>query len=131
MRSFSPNQAIGFVFIWVFGWAFFGLLARRMRDKSKLARLDMAHKERMTAMEKGIPLPELPDLEHHFGKGRDIRQTLLLGGILCIFLGAGTILAFVLAPNQNLRDLWTVPLPLIFLGAGQLLYRYLTSDRTR
>ena len=131
MRNFSPNEAIAFVFIWVFGWAFFGLLARRMRDKGKLARLEMAHKERMTAMEKGIPLPELPDLEHHFGKERDIRQTLLLGGILCIFLGAGTILAFVLAPNQNLRDLWTVPLPLIFLGAGQLLYRYLTSDRTR
>jgi len=131
MRDFGPPQEIALLFIWVFGWAFFGLLARRMRDKGKLARLEMAHKERMAAMEKGIPLPELPDLEHHFGRGRDPRQTLLLGGILCIFLGAGTMLAFLLAPNLNLRDLWPVPLPLIFLGAGQLLYRYLTSDRTR
>jgi len=86
MRTFGAQEAAIFVLIWIFGWAFFGLLARRMRDKAKLARLEMAHKERMAAMEKGIPLPELPDLEHHFGRGRDPRQSLLLGGILCIFM---------------------------------------------
>src|SRR5712671_2101149 len=110
MRTFGAQEAAIFVLIWIFGWAFFGLLARRMRDKAKLARLEMAHKERMAAMEKGIPLPELPDLEHHFGRGRDPRQSLLLGGILCIFIGVGTMLAFFLAPNLNLRGLWTVPL---------------------
>ena len=49
-----------FSLIWVFGWVILLLLAWHLRAARRQRRLELQHKERMMAMEKGIPLPELP-----------------------------------------------------------------------
>ena len=52
-----------FTLFWVFGWVILLLFAWFVRSGRQQRRLELAHKERMMAMEKGIPLPELPDYE--------------------------------------------------------------------
>jgi hypothetical protein len=49
-----------FSLIWVFGWVILLLVAWHMRSSRRQRQLELQHKERMMAMEKGIPLPELP-----------------------------------------------------------------------
>lgn len=84
-----------FVLLWVFGWVILLLVAWHLRGLRRRHQLELAHKERMMAMEKGIPLPELPP---HDEPGRPtlaaeiVRQIRLnprwpLGiGALCIML---------------------------------------------
>lgn len=86
-------------------------------------RLEIVHQERMVAMEKGIPLPELP-LDSQTKKPGDPRAP-LLHGVVWTALGFGGVIALFLIPNGV--PLWPLPLPLMFLGVGLMLYYALAS----
>jgi hypothetical protein len=90
-------------------------------------RLELIHQERVAAMDKGIPLPELPLEEVRTPPSRDPRAP-LLHGLVWTALGGGGMLALALigAP-QHTPELWPLPLPLFFLGIGLLLYYALAS----
>ena len=82
-------------------------------------------------MEKGVPLPEFPDLhgqesriEVRFEKTNP-RWPLGLGAI-CIMMGFGVMGAFLLSHDHDLWNLWSMGLLGIFFGAGLVLYYYLT-----
>jgi len=49
-----------FSLFWVFGWVILLLVAWQLRSSRRERKVERQHKERMMAMEKGIPLPELP-----------------------------------------------------------------------
>ena len=46
-----------FALVWVFGWVLLLMLIWHLRGRRRERRMEMIHKERMMAMEKGIPLP--------------------------------------------------------------------------
>jgi hypothetical protein len=115
--------------VWVFGWVAFVFGLSLQRQKSRNRRFEMLHQERMAAIEKGIPVPELPDFEAMEEQTRLRRRSgsMLLPGILMLALGTGTMTALKLSPDPDLQQVWILPLPLVFLGAGFLLYYALTK----
>ncbi len=97
----------------------------------KRRRLEMLHQERMAALEKGVPLPELPELEPPPRpappKGDYPNATLLLG-IILLCAGVGGMGGFAFSPP--LQKYFSIPLPLALVGFGLILYHYLTPKRT-
>lgn len=94
-------------------------------------RLEIVHNERLAAMEKGIPLPELPLDPPSLTKPSDSRAP-LIHGIAWLALGIGGMAALLLVgPVPDGPALWPLPLPMVTLGGGLVLYYALASDRTR
>ena len=91
-------------------------------------RLDILHMERVAAMEKGIPLPELP---LDAPKRLPDPKAPLLHGIVWSALGVGGMLVLRWGPWPNGSQLWPLSLPLTLLGIGLMLYYALASDRAR
>jgi len=121
-----------FVILWVFGWATIFLVARYQRARRKEQMLDRIHKERMLAMEKGIPLPELPDYERLLGGLSQAARSARINprwplGIAAIVTAAGIGLSAVLWLLDGIaRDAWPVGLLGVFLGVGLCLHYRLT-----
>jgi hypothetical protein len=94
-------------------------------------RLEVIHQERLAAMDKGIPLPELPIDPPPAPKANDA-AAVLLHGIVWLALGGGAMLAaYMTMARWNGQDLWPLLLPLVFLGGGLVLYYVLASGRDR
>ena len=105
------------------GWLYYKHVGRQRR-------MEMIHKERMAAMEKGIPLPEFPLDPTMIQKVPDPR-TPLLHGIAWFSLGLGFVVALLLmGPLPNGQAIWMMPMPLVYLGAGLILY-YVLATRKR
>ena len=125
---------------WVFGVAAVLLIAWHMRNKRRLEKLQIIHEERMKAMEKGIPLPEFPELE-------ETESNIIIGnalasnieskpwnprwplgvGALLIMGGAGTAVAMRLSEDHGFHnELWPFGLVAVFVGVGMFLFYALT-----
>ena len=128
--DFIFEQLIGLA--WVFGAAFIFLFVKILNTRQYQIKLDFIHKERMAAMEKNIPLPELPEYDKPaaamtllnfvrlnprwpLGAG----ATLILGGI-------GLALALLLSGDGYHRQVWSFSFIPIFLGFGLFLHYRLT-----
>ena len=108
----------------IVAYLYFKHLARQQR-------MEIIHQERLVAMEKGIPLPELPLDPISVPTPQDPRE-ILIHGIAWTAMGGGGMLALLLVwPQANDLVLWPLPLPLLFLGIGLILYYALASDRAR
>jgi hypothetical protein len=106
----------------------FGLLSSREKQR----RLELIHQERMAAIEKGVPLPELPEFE---SPNRPRLQKIypdaaLIWGIILLSVGAGGMGALALSRKPELHDYWSMPLPLALAGVGLLLYHLLAHRHT-
>ena len=99
------------------------------RHIERQRRLEIVHQERLAAMEKGIPLPELPLDPPKVPKPPDPRSS-LIHGIVWSALGGGAMLALRLI-GRDAPVLWPLPLPIAFLGIGLMLYYALASERAR
>ncbi|HSC25690.1 MAG TPA: DUF6249 domain-containing protein [Vicinamibacterales bacterium] len=121
--------------VWVFGFVIVLLVAWHLRQRRQIERLNMIHAERMKAMEKGIPLPELvtPDDDGGSGFGVSLRAAAWnprwpLGvGALLVMGGLGTSVAFRLSSVDFHRELWPFGLIGVFLGVGMFFYYALTK----
>lgn len=105
--------------------AFLGYTYLKFREKQRF--VDILHQERLAAIEKDIPLPELP-IEPLFvrtARPPDFRVGLLIGIVLVCF-GLGSMLALWLLPGS--RTYWPAPLPIAFLGGG-LLFAFSAGSR--
>lgn len=101
------------------------------RHTGRQRRLEIVHEERQAAMEKGIPLPELPLDPPSTPRPSDPREP-LLHGIVWTALGGGAMLAFLWnGATIAGSPLWPLPLPLALLGVGLILYYALGQDRSR
>lgn len=121
---------------WVFGWAIVVLIFMYLRNKKRQKTLELIHKERLAAMEKGIPMPEWPDydingkgiLAESLRSGRSQNPKASLGaGAILVMTGAGICLAFYLAGIADLRQIWSVGLILVFTGIGLFIHYFLTK----
>jgi hypothetical protein len=100
-----------------------------LKHVERKRRLEIVHQERVAAMEKGIPLPELPLDPARVPRPMDPRVP-LLHVIACTALGFGGVAALlIVGPLPNMPTLWPFALPLMFLGIGLILYYVLVSDR--
>jgi hypothetical protein len=100
------------------------------RHIERQRRLEIAHQERLTAMEKGIPLPEFPLDPPKVPTPPDPRDT-LIHGIVWLALGGGAMLTLrLIGPQANAPILWPLPLPIALLGIGLILY-YALAARPR
>lgn len=90
-----------------------------LKNKTRLRRLEVIHQERLAAMDKGIPLPELP-IDPPEPPSSAGGKVLLHGVVWLAFSLGGMIVLYLILP-PNLHKLWVTPLPLTFLGIGLAL----------
>lgn len=111
--------------IWVFGVAAVVIITWNLRSKRRLEKLQLIHQERMKAMEKGIPLPEFPELDDSSGWPARWNPRWPLGiGALLIMGGLGTSTAMLISGEFD--DVWSFGLIGVFVGAGFFLHYLLT-----
>ena len=92
-----------------------GTLGRYLRESKVTRMYEMIHVERLKAMEKDIPLP---DLGHD-----DIGLVFLFGGV-----GVLAGLRWVLVPEAS--ELWPLGFIPVMVGLGLLLFHQLTRGYT-
>lgn len=124
------DAAIALAAILAFVWGMKYVHTRKRQEERQ-----MIHRERILAMEKGIPLPEFPIEEDDSAKStfieisnasRSLLPKLTLGcGLIVLFLGTGLLVALKLSPDDKMRDMWTLSFIPIFAGVGFLFYHVL------
>ena len=127
------DAALAFAALLTFFLGAFYLKQKKLEQKRELL-----HRERMLAMEKGIPLPEFPEAaeaQDQLILARITQSTsgffrnFPLGlGLVLLFGGAGVVTAFMISTQAELHDFWTLGLIPVFLGAGLILYYLLTRE---
>jgi len=111
-----------FAAVWVFGWVIVIVTVWHLRGKRRDWRLQLIHKERLAAMDKGIPLPELPGYEDPPRPRRAWHPKWpLAAGIILIFGGAGSMVALMLSGEDYHRRVWSMGLIPVFVGVGLIL----------
>lgn len=119
----------------VLALAALGIAYLYFRHRERQRRMEIVHEERIAAMDKGIPLPELPLDPPKLPKPPDPRGP-LIHGIVWLAFGAGAMVTLRLfgplsTPFGPLSTLWPLPLPLALLGGGLILFYVLASERAR
>jgi hypothetical protein len=122
-----------FSLFWVFGWVILLLVAWQLRASRRERKVERQHKERIMAMEKGIPLPELPADEE---PGRRSILAEVVGAIrinprwplgsLFVMLGIGISAALALSQEDYHYRVWSFGLIPVFFGLGLMLHYALT-----
>lgn len=101
---------------------------------------ELARRERIAAIERGLDpakLPPLPIAEtdddllsrYHPGAPKRRAQGLMVGGIITLFAGAGISMFLLLIKPDNDQAVWGVGLIPAFVGAGLLLSAWLVWPR--
>jgi hypothetical protein len=100
-----------------------------VRSGRRQRRIEIIHAERMAAIEKGIPLPELPDYEALSDVALRARASSAVNprwplgvGAVCLMLGIGLSLALWLSGDDYHNQIWPFGLIGVFLGAGLMLH---------
>jgi hypothetical protein len=96
----------------------------------KLRKLDNFHRERLAALEKGLPPPEIPTEPPKLvpPPAKPMPNAALLTGIItsAVSLGAMAVL-FVTLPEPA-HNFWILPLPVLLVGFGLMLFHFLKND---
>jgi hypothetical protein len=98
--------------------------------QSRSKRLEIIHRERLVAMEKGIPLPEFP-LEPAQNPRLPDPHVLPIMGTVFLSLSVGAMIVLYRILEGEAHGFGVSPLPLAFLGAGLLAFHFLKSDASR
>ena len=105
------------------------LVGRSIREKSRLKESEMVHRERIEAMQQGLPVPELSEVPTT-GSGASVRisrhsihwfrAVSLALGLFFLFIGIGMCFAFSI--GEEFRDVWTIGMIPAMAGIGLLLF---------
>lgn len=99
-----------------------------LKTTERQRRLDILHAERLAAMDKGIPLPEVPiDPPPSAWRRPPDPKTPLVIGIVLFGFAAGTMVT--LAVVMQGRPAWALPLPIAMMGLGLILFYLLSAER--
>jgi hypothetical protein len=105
--------------------AIYGYYYLRFRERQR--RLELIHQERIVAMDKGIPLPELP-IDPPPQPNVSSQHVPLILGIMLTAFGGGMMITLGFVASE--RPLWPFPLPLALMGGGLILYHLLAVERS-
>ena len=118
-----------------------GITAGIVRTLGRQRLVELAHRERIAAMERGIdpaklpPLPELSlgDSELYGGswvqRAKHRAQGLMVGGVITTFAGAGLAAFLLILRPDGGEPVWAVGLIPLFVGAALLLSAWLVWPR--
>lgn len=104
----------------------FGYL--NLKFRTRIRRMEIVHQERLIAIEKDFPLPELsldPPLPP---PAPDPHVPLILGVVLLAF-GGGSMIALRFYDEPSAQRLWVMPLPVALIGLGLILIYPLIRPR--
>ena len=137
----------GTVFVWlILGSLALALLARHLRARQRLRLYEMAHQERMLALEKGLPVSDIPSgsefdawldgrsPERLLDRGWDRRVTLGIG-LVMLFASIGALLWAWMLSFTATRDAVEVRIAAaaavipLMASLGMLLYHRLTAPK--
>ena len=107
------------------------LVGRNIKAKTRLKENEMIHRERIEAMQKGLPVPpypELPSVEPSTRAVDWVRMISLVLGLLFLFTGIGMCAAFLIEPDW--REVWPMGLVPAMAGIGFLLFYNLSRGFT-
>ena len=122
---------------WVFACAAVLIVVWHLRSKRRMEKLTLIHHERMKAIEKGVPLPEFPELTeeakmHQFDRvftPPKLNPKWPIGvGAVVMMGGLGYLVAMMLSNDSEMAKLWSIGMIPIFIGFGLVLYYYLTRS---
>jgi hypothetical protein len=103
-----------------------------LKHKERIRRLELVHQERLAAMDKGVPLPELPLDPVRIPRAPNPHAPLVIGiGLTMFSLGGMITLRLVPAAILWGPEFWLAPLPIGLMGIGLMLYYALFGRRTR
>ena len=124
----------------VFGLIVLGILADHVRQKRKIRQQEMLQRERLAAMEKGLPIPDwdpaLLDEEGAVSASPEVMQRrrewfrfiTLWTGLVLVFGGIGMFAGFRLSWEEDFRDIASLGALPFFTGLGLLLFYFLTHQ---
>lgn len=122
---------------WVFACALVLIVIWHLRSKRRMEKMGLIHEERMKAIEKGVPLPEFPELSEE-AKMQQFDQVFTppklnprwpIGvGAVIIMAGLGLLVAMMLSGDREMVKLWSIGLIPISFGFGLVLYYFLTRQ---
>ena len=126
--------------VWVFGWTIVivWVLQKRAARRQDLTR--MIHEERLKAMEKDLPIAELPELnleeaETSLSKAwreQRVNPRWPLGvGALLIMIGTGVAVALMMSGDSYHNEIYPFGLIGVFAGVGFILHYFLTREPKR
>lgn len=128
------------VLIWVFGWVTVWYLRRRAVEARSLKLRELLHRERMAAIDKGVPLPEIPAEEAgdpawlrpeaERMRAAWLQRLALAFGLAAVFTGIGMCAGFYWSPDPGFHVMWTLGLIPALGGIGFLLYALLAPRST-
>lgn len=115
------------------------ILRRHLRQAKRLRLREILHQERMTAMERGLPVPDADTAKIDSlladGDGADgnpermsgasvhwVRLTALALGLTCVFGGAGMMPGFYYVNDPEASGMWPLGLIPVLIGVGLLLF---------
>ena len=126
-----------FSLVWIFGWAIIWYLRRKRVESNSLKLRELVHQERLAAIEKGVPLPEIPTEdevdpvwlrpEAERMRASWLRRSALILGLFFLFGGLGMAAGFYYAPDRGFNDMWTLGFIPAMSGVGLLLYAVLAA----
>lgn len=129
----------GFTLILVIALAALALVHKFLRDRNRLRLREMAHQERIAAMQSNQPLPEMPPSELDRTAGSHlsmptfeqsvhwVRLTALGLGLFLATTGVGMMIGFSMVGDSELNRIWAVGFLPLFAGVGLLLFHLLTT----
>ena len=122
---------------WVFGCAVVLIVIWHLRSKRRLEKLSLVHEERMKAIDKGVPLPEFPELTEEAKMKQfdriftppklNPRWPIGVGAVVSTG-GFGYLAAMLLSGDSEMAKLWSMGLIPISVGIGLVFYYFLTRQ---
>lgn len=128
----------GFGLILIVCFSLCALVLKVQRDRARLRLREMAHQERIAAIQHQQQVPALPEGAYDLGEVTPqlgwpvVKHVLLvrlaaLGlGLLCLMTGVGMTAGFYFIEDDDLYQMWAVGFIPIFAGVGLLLFYSLT-----
>jgi Flp pilus assembly protein TadB len=123
MNDAVPILAILIPIIAIVGGLALALNARSGFLKHQAKRMELEHQERMLAIEKGLPLPQIPSPPIH-----SRQRNPYLWGFILLAVGTALVIGGIMDNERNLSEEMAV----MFVGVAILLANWLfTRDRKR
>jgi hypothetical protein len=99
-----------------------GVIAVLLRIHGQQRLLELAQRERIAAIEKGLDLSQLPPAPvcTHQRSGMRTAQGLTIGGLLTLALGIGLSVMLILLPMHDGGDAWPIGIVPAVLGLALL-----------
>lgn len=106
------------------------------RQKARVRIRELIHDERIKALDKGIPIEDLPpdpsETENEWFASRSwmkgVRLSALAIGLVLSFTGVGMLVGTWFSPDSELNKVATMSLIPIMAGLGLLLFHRLTRE---